>query len=61
MEEADEAGGLRIKSGGGGKGFGAGAKLVLDASEGGPVPGMAAQAKVFLDGSAWSHGALTRW
>jgi hypothetical protein len=52
MEEADKAGGLRIKSCRGGKRFGAGAKLILDASEGGPVPGMAAQAKIFLDGSA---------
>jgi len=52
MEEADEAGGLRIKGGRGGKRFGAGAKLILGASEGGPVPGMAAQAKVFLNGPA---------
>jgi hypothetical protein len=52
MEEADETGGLRIERPGGGKGFAAGAKLILGASEGGPVPGMAAQAKVFLDGSS---------
>jgi hypothetical protein len=61
MEEADEAGGLRIKSSGGGKRPGAGAKLVLGASEGGPLPRMPAQTKVLSDGSAQFHVALIRW
>jgi hypothetical protein len=60
-EETGETCGLRINASRGGKGPGAGTKLVLCASEGGPLARMLTQAKVLPDGSAQFHIALIRW
>ena len=61
MEKPGEAGGLRIERSRGGKCFGPGAKLILGACKGRPLPRMPAQTKVFADGSAQFHVALIRW